>query len=127
MKLLLKRHDVQTALVNIGEHSAMGGPFTLGLDDPDFGHLGTREVTDMSIATSSPGALHIGNETHILGPQGQTPVWSTVSIEAPNATMADALSTAAVFMDRRALERLKVRARLHRITMVDTEGNLQTL
>lgn len=127
MTLLLKKYGVQTALVNIGEQGAMGGPFTLGLDDPEYGHLGTRELTDMSIATSSPGALHLGSETHILGPNGEKPLWSTVSIEAKSATMADALSTAAVFMDRRALERLKVRAKLHRITMVDAEGNLQTL
>jgi thiamine biosynthesis lipoprotein len=41
--------------------------------------------------------------------------------------MADALSTAAVFMDRAALLRLKTSANLHRITVIDSDGNLTTL
>lgn len=127
MRLLLRRHGAETALVNIGEQAAMGGPFTLGLEDPMHGHLGTRALRDMAIATSSPTAMSLGDHAHILGPRGETPIWSTVSIEAESATMADALSTAAVFMDRDALERLKVAAGLHRITLVDAEGNLQTL
>ena len=127
MSLLLKRHGAETALVNIGEQVALGGPFTLGLDDPDHGHLGTRQLRNMAIATSSPGALQLGDQGHILGPRNEIPLWSTISIEAPSATMADALSTAAVFMNRDALRRLKVRAKLHRITMVDADGNVQTL
>lgn len=127
MRLLLRRHGAETALVNIGEQAAMGGPFTLGLEDPMHGHMGTRALRDMAIATSSPTAMSLGDHAHILGPRGETPIWSTVSIEAESATMADALSTAAVFMDRDALERLKVAAGLHRITLVDAEGNLQTL
>ena len=128
IRLLLRRHGVESALVNIGEQAALGGPFTLGLEDPTYGHLGTRSLSDMAVATSSPAALSLGqHQGHILGPQGQTPLWSTVSIEARSATVADALSTAAVFMDRETLARLKVKARLHRITLVDTEGNLQTL
>lgn len=127
MRLLLRKHGVETALVNIGEQAAMGGPFTLGLEDPTHGHLGTRELRDMAIATSSPAAMRLGNQTHILGLRGETPLWSTVSIEAPSATMADALSTAAVFMNRPALERLKVAAGLKRITLVDPDGNLQTV
>jgi thiamine biosynthesis lipoprotein len=127
MRLLLRKHGAETALVNIGEQAAMGGPFTLGLEDPTHGHLGTRELRDRAIATSSPDATRLGDRAHILGPHGETPLWSTVSIEAPSATMADALSTAAVFMDRPALDRLKVAAGLHRITLVDPDGNLQTV
>jgi thiamine biosynthesis lipoprotein len=81
----------------------------------------------MTIATSSPAAMSLGTRAHILGPRGETPIWSTVSIEAKSATMADALSTAAVFMERDALERLKVAAGLHRITLVDADGNIQTV
>lgn len=127
MRLLLRRHGVDTALVDIGEQGALGGPFTLGLEDPAHGHLGTRQLRDMAIATSSPTALMLGDKAHILGPGGQTPLWSTVSVEAASATMADALSTAAVFMDRKALKQMKIRAGLHRITVVDADGNIQTI
>lgn len=127
MRLLLARHGATHALVNIGEQAAMGGPFTLGLEDPDHGHLGTRELRDMAIATSSPAAMTLGDRAHILGPRGERPIWSTVSIEAQSATLADALSTAAVFMERDVLERLKIAADLHRITVVDADGDLQTV
>lgn len=124
---LLRSHGAVTALVDIGEQAAIGGPFTLGIEDPTHGHLGTRALRDMAIATSSPHALSLGDHGHILGPRGETPVWSTISVEAPSATMADALSTAAVFMDRDRLVRLKTAARLHRITAVDAAGNIQTI
>lgn len=128
MRHVLSRHGVTTALINIGEHAALGGPFTIGLDDPVHGHLGTRQLRDMAIATSSPGALLLdAGNPHILGPRGETPLWSTVSIEAASATMADALSTAAVFMERDRLERLKIQAGLHRITVVDADGDIQTV
>jgi thiamine biosynthesis lipoprotein len=71
--------------------------------------------------------MSLGGRAHILGPRGETPLWSTVSIEAPSATLADALSTAAVFMERDRLRRLKVAAGLHRITLVDADGDIQTL
>ena len=127
MRLLLRKHGAETALVDIGEQAAMGGPFTLGIEDPMHGHLGTRELRNGAIATSSPGAMTLGDHDHILGPNGETPRWSTVSIETQSATMADALSTAAVFMDVDALKTLKVTAQLKRITLVDADGNIQTI
>lgn len=114
-------------LVSIGEYAALGGPFRLDLSDPAHGPLGQRTVADRAIATSSPGALRLGADTHILSPDGRPPLWSTVSVEGPSATLADALSTAAVFMDRARLIRLKRDARLHRITVVTTGGDLFTL
>lgn len=127
MRHHLRRYGAETALVNIGEQAAMGGPFTLGIADPVFGHLGTRALRDMAIATSSPAALTLGNAAHILGPRGETPLWSTVSIEARSATLADALSTAAVFMTETGIARLKSRTKLHRVTLVDADGNLKTI
>lgn len=115
------------ALVDMGEAAALGGPFRLALVDPIHGRVGERSLTNTAIATSSPAALRIKTESHILGPQGQAPLWSTVSIEGPSATLADALSTAAVFMDLARLHRLKDEAGLKRITTVDAEGNLSTI
>ena len=127
MRLLLARHGARQALVNIGEYAAIGGPFTLGLEDPSAGHLGTRELNGGAIATSSPPAMDLNGAAHILGPRGEVPLWSTVSIEAPSATLADALSTAATMMPVEALKRLKARAGLTRITLVDKDGDLRTL
>lgn len=115
------------ALVDIGEQAALGGPFRLGLEDPVHGAQGHRTLTDGAIATSSPGALRLGDSTHILSPDGRQPLWSTVSIEAPSATLADALSTAAVFLPTPALANLKRSAGLTRITTVDVSGRLATL
>lgn len=115
------------ALIHVGEHAALGGPFRLGLADPVQGHLGHRSLRDGAIATSSPGALSLGSTGHILAPDGRAPLWSTVSIEAETAAQADALSTAAVFMTRDRLRALKTDAGLRRITLVDRAGDLSTL
>ncbi|SLN16140.1 Thiamine biosynthesis lipoprotein ApbE precursor [Roseivivax jejudonensis] len=121
------------ALIDIGEQAALGGPWRLGLVDPDGGPLGQRTLHGGAIATSSPGALRLrpgdrdGDDGHILAPDGRAPLWSTLSVEASRATRADALSTAAVFLDRAALARLRTRARLARITAVDAAGDLSTL
>ncbi|WP_238364906.1 FAD:protein FMN transferase [Mesobacterium pallidum] len=115
------------ALVNLGEYAALGGPFRLGLSDPAHGPMGQRTLTGGAIATSSPGALHLGDTGHILSPDGRPALWSTVSIEGPSATLADALSTAAVFLPRPELARLKTEARLTRITVISPDGDLSTL
>ena len=123
----LKAAGFRHALVNIGEHAAIGGPFTLGLSDPVHGELGQRTLHDGAIATSSPDAMRLGDQTHILSPDGRPPLWSTISIEAPSATLADALSTAAVFLTEKQLRRLKTRAELQRITAISPDGDLITL
>ncbi|MBV2361005.1 FAD:protein FMN transferase [Thalassococcus sp. CAU 1522] len=124
---LLRQRGFTRTLVDIGEQAALGGPYRLGLADPVFGAVGQRSVTDGAIATSSPGALRLGTAHHILGPHGEDPLWSTVSIEAASATLADALSTAAVFMPLERLQRLKADAALTRITVIDASGRLRSL
>ncbi|WP_146589803.1 FAD:protein FMN transferase [Puniceibacterium confluentis] len=113
------------ALVDLGEQAAVGGPFRLGLSDPSQGVVGWRTLRDGAVATSSPGALRLGaGQGHILAPDGRAPLWSTLSIEAPSAALADALSTAAVFMDPKELARLKSAARLGRIIAVSDGGRV---
>ena len=115
------------ALIDMGEIAALGGPFRIALEDPAAGPLGQLSVTGTALATSSPGALRLGKEAHILSPDGRRPLWSAVTIEADSAARADALSTAAVFMEAGGLSRLKHAAGLHRITVVDRAGNLRSL
>ncbi|MGP6089449.1 FAD:protein FMN transferase [Antarctobacter jejuensis] len=123
----LRAAGFEKALVDLGEQAAIGGPFRLGLSDPAHGVVGSVTLSDRAVATSSPGAMRLGGGSHILSPDGRAPLWSTVSIEAESATLADALSTAAVFMGLPRLKRLKQEAGLHRITVVDADGNLKTV
>lgn len=123
----LERLGFTHALIDVSEHSALGGPFHLSLTDPIHGPMGQLSLSNLSRATSSPDALRLGRQSHILSPQRHPPLWSTVSIEAESAALADALSTAAVFMSHDRLRRLKSDAQLSRITTVDAHGNLRTL
>ena len=117
------------ALINIGEHRGLGGPWRLELSDPAHGPLGMRTLTDTAIATSSPGALTLaGGRPHILDPGGTAPPrWSTISVEARRATLADAMSTAFCLMDEQAIRDAARRTRLSRVTLVDAEGRLRTI
>ncbi len=127
-RALLLRLGYRQALASLGEHAAIGGPFRLGLEDPEAGYLGTRSLTGGAIATSSPRATLVGGQPHILHPHGLPPLWSTVSVEADSAALADALSTACVFLDPAQVQ--AARARLPgtgRITLVDFAGNLSTV
>lgn len=116
------------ALINIGEFAALGGPFAIGIADPDFGLLGRRHLGNTAMATSSPYAMRLAGGSHILGPKGETPLWSTVSVEAENATLADALSTALVFLDLGGMKALfRAAPQVRSITLISRDGDLSTL
>jgi thiamine biosynthesis lipoprotein len=62
---------------------------------------------DRALATSAAFGTRIGpagNRAHIIGPVGQDPRWSVVSISANSAALDDALSTAGVLMTRPAID-----------------------
>jgi thiamine biosynthesis lipoprotein len=113
-------------LVNIGEYRALGGPFQLGLSDPAAGHLGARTLHNTAIATSSPSAMALGRQSHILHPS-HTAQWSTVSVEATTATLADCLSTALCLAPRDQIAEVAKMPDISRITLVDFDGNLTTI
>ncbi len=113
-------------LINIGEFRGTGGPWHLGLVDPAFGTLGRRTIAEGAIATSSPQALPLAGNGHIIHPTAK-PIWSTVSVEAETATMADGFSTALTMADLPMIRDLIGRYGLRRVTLVDAEGDLITL
>jgi len=123
---ILRDHGLTQTLVNIGEHRGTGGPWRLGVIDPEHGLLGHRTLGTGAIATSSPAATPLGAAGHIVHPRA-TPQWSTVSVEAPTATQADALSTALVLAHLPQVHSIKARSSATRITLVDWDGNLTTL
>lgn len=129
VRVVLRRHGFNTMLVNIGEFAADGGPWRLGVADPVHGLVMTRSLQGGAMATSSPGAMRLGRSGcgHILGPSGQAPLWSTISVEADTATLADAVSTALCLADRAAIHRIKLRLPgVRRVTAIDADGNIAT-
>ena len=113
-------------LIDMGEFRALGGPFRLGIEDPVAGLIGERSLSGGALATSSPGAMPFPGGSHILGPHGQVPQWSTVSVEGSSATLCDAASTAFVLMERAAIVTAARKLRLRAVTLVDFDGNLET-
>lgn len=114
-------------LVKIGEFAALGSGWRVGIADPARGLLAQRRLSDAALATSSPGALPMAGG-HILGPQGQRPQWSTVSVEAESATLADGLSTALCLADEAQIARIRAALPgVRRVVVVDGQGDLKTL
>lgn len=127
---LMRANGVTKTLVNVGEHNAVGGPWRLGIEDPDHGIVAARTLTDGAMATSSPFALSLGPELgHILDARDHgPPVWSTVSVEADTATLADGLSTALCLADRDEVRSVAERlAGVRRITLVTPDGDIETV
>ncbi|UWR28273.1 FAD:protein FMN transferase (plasmid) [Sulfitobacter sp. S223] len=122
----LTARGLTNTLVNIGEYRANGGRWTVGIADPEHGILGHRTLTKGAIATSSPAASPIRAQGHILHANAQ-PRWSTVTVEASSATLADSLSTAMVLATREQIDVMKARADIARVALVDFNGDLFTV
>ena len=102
----LRTAGLSTTMVNMGEIRAIGTrpggtPWRVGLADPDkLGALTeTVDLVDRAVATSAGAGFRFdskGRFTHLFDPAtGRSPSrYSTVSVMAPTATEADALSTA---------------------------------
>lgn len=100
---LLAGHGLTRALIDTGELLALpdgGWPVQL----PAGGGLDLRH---QALATSAPLGMTFGGDgttSHILDPRTARPVasaWRSVSISAPSAALADALSTAACLAEDR--------------------------
>jgi len=102
----LRAAGLSTTLVNMGEIRAIGArpegtPWRVGLADPERPGVLTETVdlVDRAVATSAGAGFRFdsaGRFTHLFDPTtGRSPQrYSTVSVIAPTATEADALSTA---------------------------------
>jgi FAD:protein FMN transferase len=102
----LRRAGLSMTLVDIGEIRAIGArpdgtPWRVGLADPDApGALTeTVDLVDRAVATTAGAGFRFdaaGRFNHLFEPRtGRSPgLYRTVSVVAPTATEADALSTA---------------------------------
>lgn len=123
----LTAHGFQDALVNIGEFRADAGDWRIGLSDPNEGLVRDIRLSGGAVATSSPQADLIAGKPHILGPRGEAPVWSTVSVEAKTAILADAISTALCLAPRSMAQKIAQHSQIHAITLVAPNGDLEVL
>ncbi|MGY3439332.1 MULTISPECIES: FAD:protein FMN transferase [unclassified Marinovum] len=126
VRQILSDAGLTKCLINIGEHGAIGGPFRLGLSDPAHGHIGQMTLQDSAIATSSPAATPLGTDGHILHAEAR-PQWSTVSVMADTATLADGLSTALALAPLPQVRQIAKRADMRRVLLVSDTGDLITL
>jgi FAD:protein FMN transferase len=123
---LLAGRGFEAALVNIGEFRSLGGPWRLGISDPTHGLLATRSLETGAMATSSPMATPLDGGGHILHAKA-APRWSTVTVEADTAVMADALSTGLVLADKTLIRKVRQAEGVRRIVLIDTAGDLTSL
>ncbi|WP_177178002.1 FAD:protein FMN transferase [Citreimonas salinaria] len=113
---LLREAGFSDVLVDLGEARALGRhpggtPWRAALADPGGGApQRTVELVDSALATSAPGGFafdRAGRVHHIFDPRTGTPTEgrASVSVVAPEATLADALSTAFMQMSTAQIRR----------------------
>lgn len=110
---LLAREGLTNALVETGEIRSLGpkrsgNPWKVGIVRPDEKSEETIKLTNGALATSAPdGTLldPVGKQGHILHPrQGAAEMrWRLVTVSAPQAVVADALSTAFCLMEKKQM------------------------
>lgn len=102
-----RRHGLTDVLIDAGETRALGArDWRAAIAAPDGRILRELTLRDRALATSAPFATRIGpsgDRPHILDPHGGGPRWALASVSAPEAALADALSTAFCVMDRPAI------------------------
>ncbi|OPF90647.1 FAD:protein FMN transferase [Rhodopseudomonas palustris] len=136
---LLRKGGMTSTLVDIGEIRAIGArpdgvPWRVGLADPETtsANLGTVDLVDRAVATSSGAGFRFdpaGQFTHLFDPStGRSPsLYRSVSVVAPTATEADALSTAFSMLDRGRIGTI-VQARAGvEVLLAHAEGSVQWL
>ncbi len=105
---LLEAEGLDGILIDTGEFRALGGDPRGGDWPVQLAQGGQVGLRSRALATSSPLGTTFdagGRLGHILDPRTgkpAVPVWQAVSISAPSAALADALSTAACLIEVKA-------------------------
>lgn len=135
----LRRAGVTSSLVDMGENRAIGAqpdgrPWRIGLattedaQQPDT----VLDIVDRAVATSSPSGFcfdDAGRFGHIIDPRsGATPLrFRRVTVVAPDAAGADALSTASNLMDPEAIRAMLANRREFAVHLVSASGGSTTI
>lgn len=97
------RHDLTDLMIDSGEIRTLGPrDWPAGIADAE-GRVQRRiSLRQRALATSSPLGTRIGPRAlpHILAADGRAPLWDTLSVSAPDAALADGLSTALCLLDQ---------------------------
>lgn len=109
---LLRDMGLRNVLVDLGEIAAMGGhasgaDWQVGVADPQGQIVQRLTLRDRALATSAPMApitTLAPKGAHVFHPLGQMAVNQLVCVSAPNAMLADGLSTALCMIDVAELE-----------------------
>lgn len=108
---VMRAEGFGNVMIDAGEILALGQggdgrPWRAGIAAPDGALVARCKLSDRALATSSPGATRVGpsRSAHILHPDGRRALWGTVSVSAPDAALADGLSTAFCLMDRQEID-----------------------
>lgn len=114
---LLRNEGLENVLVDLGEARALGchpdgQPWRAALADPQGGsELKRLSLRDRALATSAPTGFRFDREGrfgHLFDPRTGRPAarYASVSVLAPDATAADALSTAFAQLPRDRIARI---------------------
>ncbi|MBB1491444.1 MULTISPECIES: FAD:protein FMN transferase [unclassified Paracoccus (in: a-proteobacteria)] len=103
------RHHLTDVLIDAGEVRGLGPrDWRARIETPDGRVVRELALRGRALATSAAMGTRIGpdgDRPHIMGPGGEGPRWAVASVSADSAALADALSTAAILMDRPAIDR----------------------
>ena len=136
---LLRENGVSNVLVSLGETRALDGhpegrPWLVALKDPlnPEGTARTINLDNMSVATSGGYGTQFdrsGRFHHLFDPRIGESAWTHVgvSVVAPRATTADALSTALYITPRDAAEKIVRRAGRVTAILTKPDGSEYTL
>jgi thiamine biosynthesis lipoprotein len=131
---MLRKAGLSTTLVDMGEIRAIGTrpdgtPWQVGLADPDKPGVVTEtiDLVNRAVATSAGAGFRFdcaGRFTHLFDPAtGRSPMlYRTISVIAPTATEADALSTAFSLMPLSRIEAVVARRPAVQVRMVTASG-----
>ncbi|MBL4750525.1 MAG: FAD:protein FMN transferase [Amylibacter sp.] len=109
---LMRAQGFDNVMIDMGEVMALGqrpggGGWQAEIETPQGSPVTRRTLQNRALATSAPTGTRIGlsgQDAHIINPTGQAPLWQLASVEADQAALADALSTAFCLMDRKAID-----------------------
>jgi thiamine biosynthesis lipoprotein len=134
----LRSHGFPHVLVDVGEFRGLGErdagqPWRVGVAWPDRAGLATvLTLSDRAVATSSPLATPFdsnGKNHHLFDPHSGRSAhgWTSVSVTAPTAVLADALSTAIDVAPEAAAKTILVKGGGEEAILVDRRGRLVRL
>lgn len=100
---ILRAEGLTDVMIDAGEIIALGAQ-PVAIAKPDGATLKRLTLEDRALATSSPLATRLADgRPHILHPE-RTVQHNTVSVSAPSAALADALSTAFCLMTKAEID-----------------------